>query len=223
MIQLLAFLLFSGFCGLLLILFSHAKKINATSALGLFLFGILISIPFLMVEYMGSHLKYYLVILVFIAIELGIVVLEKKVKYFHELVHHNVKRLRIVSFVLIGLGFTYSEICFTLFTHGHTLAEIAHLLPLKISYSLLAHTVLASAASLVRAGSLFAETIYETVLKVIGYYGRIAMISLSHYLYLFSMEKNLILMIGGILAVSLISFFYLKKHLDAKHLEKVQA
>jgi len=218
MIQLLAFLLFSGFCGLLLIIFSHAKKINATSILGLFLFGILISIPFLMVEHMGSHMKYYLVILVFIAIELGIVLLEKKVKYFHDLVHHNVKRLRITSFVIIGLGFTYSEICFTLLSQAHSIKEIAHLLPLKVTYSLLAHTVLASAASLVRVGTLFAETIYETILKIVSYYGRIVVISLSHYLYIFSMEKNLIIMIVAMLTVSIITFFYLKKHLDVKHM-----
>ena len=218
MAHLSVFIVFSALASFSLIGLVHYKKIDSKTALGLFVFGMLISIPFLMVEYMGHHLKYYLVILVFIAIELGIVLLEKKVKYFHDLLHCNIKRLRIMSFLIVGLGFTYSEISFTLLSQSQEIGEIAHLLPLKVSYSLLAHTVLASAASLVRVSSFFAETIYETILKVLSYYGRIALISLSHYLYIFSMERNLIILIVGMLALSTVTFFYLKDHLDAKHL-----
>ncbi len=219
MIQTLLFLFFTGIVTLALVTTSHVKKVNFRSMVSLFLFGMMLSIPFIMVEYMGGHLKYYLVILAFITIELGVLILEKKIKFLHDLIQHNVKELRITSFILIGLGFTYSEISFTLLHAVHTFSELMTILPFKILYSLLAHTVLASTASLVSVGSLFAETIYETVFKLASYYGRVVIVSISHYLYIFSMERNFILLIAALLITAVVTFFYVKKHLDLKHLE----
>ena len=218
MIQTLLYLSFSAIALTGLVIATYFKKVNFKSMVGLFLFGVILSIPFIMVEYMGGQLKYYLVILTFIAIELAILGLEKKIKYLHDLVHHNVKELRITSFILIGLGFTYSEISFTILHSHGPINELIHILPFKITYSLLAHTVLASAASLINVGNFFSESIFETIFKLVSYYTRIAVISLSHYLYLFSIQNNLLLLITGVLVASLVAFFYFKKHLDKKHL-----
>jgi len=213
MIQPLIFLSFTGLALTVLLAASYFKKVSFKPLLGLFLFGILISIPFIMVEYMSSSLKYYFVIFAFIAIELGILYAERKVKYFHELIHHNIKELRLLSFFLIGLGFTFSEISFTIF-HSHGSAqELVSILPFKTLYSLLIHTVLTSAASLIRVGNLFAETIYESIFKLVGYYSRITIISLSHYLYVLSVNHSAIL-ISFILGLSVVGFFLIKKHLD---------
>ncbi len=218
MLQTLLFLAFTGIAILALIAVSHFKRVDFSSTVGIFLFGMLISIPFIMVEYMAWHLKYYIVILAFIAIEFGILYAKRKVKYFHDLIHHNIKRLRIVSFVLIGLGFTYSEISFAIFnSHGSPL-ELMSTLPFKTVYSLLIHTVLASAASLIRLGNLFAETIFETIFKLVSYYLRITIISVSHFLYVFSVEHNFMLLISLVLGISIIAFFHFKKNLDLKHL-----
>ena len=216
MTQLLLFLGFSMIALLMLIVADYFKKVSFKSLIGLFLFGVLISIPFILIEFMGGHLKYYIVILSFIAIELGILFSEHRIKYFHDLISHNTKDLRILSFLLIGLGFTYSEITFTiLHSHGE-IGELMHMLPFKALYALLTHTVLTSAASLTHLGNLFSETIYETIIKLFSYYSRITLISVSHYLYVFSIEHNLILLIIALLAGSMVSFFLLKKQLDAK-------
>ncbi len=212
----LLFLLLTGLAGIILIITSHYKKVDFKSMLSLFLFGMLISIPFLMIEYMSGNLKYYFVILAFIAIEVGILYSERKIKYFHDLVHHNVKHLRIVSFLLIGLGFTYSEISLTIFKSSKDMAELMQTLPMKTTFSLLTHTVLASATSLIHVGNLFAETILETAFKLFSYYARITVISMSHFLYVFSIQNNMIILTLGMLTVGIVAFFYLKRHIDLR-------
>jgi len=216
MTQTFLFLIFSAIVLTALVAVDYFKKVSFRSLIGLFLFGILISIPFIMVEYLGGHMKYYLVIFAFIAIELGILFSEHRVKYFHDLIHHNIKNLRFLSFILIGLGFTYSEISFTILEHHGSIEELVSLLPFKTLYALMAHTVLTSAASLIHVGNLFAESIYETIIKLVSYYSRIVMISVSHFLYVFSIEHNFMLLIGGLLGASLLSFVYLKKQIDAR-------
>lgn len=215
MTQTLLFLAFSGLALIALIAADYFKKVNFKSLIGLFLFGILISIPFVMVEHLGSHMKYYFVILAFIAIELSLLFFEHKIKYFHDLIHHNIKHLRILSFIIIGLGFTYSEISFTILHYHGSLDSLISILPFKTLYALMAHTVLTSAASLVPIGTMFSETIFETIIKLVSYYTRIVMISISHFLYVFSIEHNFTLLIAGLLSTGLLSFFYMKKQIDA--------
>lgn len=216
MTQLLLFLGFSLILLGSLTFIGWYKKMNFKTLMGLFLFGIIMSIPFILIEFLGAHLKFYFVILAFIAIEVGILFLEKHVKYFHDLIHHNIKDLRILSFLLIGIGFTFSEITFTIFHSHASTAELASLLPIKTVYALLMHTVLTSAASLVHIGNLLAETIYETVFKFFSYYIRIAIISVSHFLYVFSVEHKFTYLIAPLLIGGIFAFFYIKKHLDRK-------
>ena len=214
MTQTLLFLIFSGLALIALIAADFFKKVSFRSLIGLFLFGILISIPFIMVEYLGSHMKYYFVILAFIAIELALLFFEHRIKYFHDLIHHNIKDLRILSFLIIGLGFTYSELSFTILHYHGSMDALVSILPFKTLYALTAHTVLTSAASLVHVGNLFSETIFETIIKLVSYYSRIVLISVSHFLYVFSIEHNFTLLIAGLLSTGLLSFFYMKKQID---------
>lgn len=210
-------LLFFGFSFLLmsiLIFTEWHKKIDFKSLAGLFLFGILVSIPFIMVEYLNIHLKFYLIILAFIAIELLILFLEHNVKYLHDLIHHNIKNLRILSFFIIGIGFTYSEISFYIFHSSGSAMEILKGLPMKTIYALLMHTVFASAASLAHFGNILAESLYETIFKFASYYIRIIFISVSHFLYAFSSENHLTYLIIPLLAGGIICFFYFKNKLD---------
>ena len=214
MTQTLLFLSFSAIAVISLIAADFFKKVSFRSLLGLFLFGMLIALPFILVEHLGGHMKYYYVILAFIAIELGLLVLEQKVKFFHDLIHHNIKDLRILSFIIIGLGFTYSEISYTILHHHGEIDTLISMLPFKTLYALMTHTVLTSAASLTHIGNLFSETIYETVIKLVSYYSRIVMISVSHFLYVFSIEHNFFLLIGALLGAGLLSFIYFKKQID---------
>jgi len=214
MTQTLLFLTFSGLAVISLVAADCFKKMSFKSLIGLFLFGILMSTPFLMVEYLGGHMKYYFVIFAFILIELGTLFAEHHIKYFHDLMHHNLKDLRFLSFAIIGLGFTYSEISFAILEHVGTVQALLGILPFKILYALTIHTILTSAASLTYIGNLFAETIYETVIKLASYYSRITLISISHYLYAFSLEHNFIVLIGVMLSASLFAFQYLKKQVD---------
>lgn len=214
MTQTLLFLAFSGLCLVALIVADYYKKISFKSLLGLFLFGIIMSTPFIMIEYLGGHIKYYFVIIAFILIELAILFSEHHVKFFHDLMHHNIKDLRYFSFLLIGLGFTYSEISFTIFHHHGAIGSLLSTLPFKTMYALTIHTILASAASLIHVGNMFAETVYETIIKLVSYYTRIVLISVSHYLYVFSIHHNFILLIGTLLILSLFAFYFLKRKID---------
>ena len=216
MTQLLLFFGFSLLLMTVLIFTEWHKKINFKSLAGLFLFGVLISIPFIIVEYLEIHLKFYFVILAFIGIELGILFIEHRVKYLHDLIHHNIKDLRIISFFLIGIGFTFSEVSFHIFHSHGTFMEILKSLPVKTVYALLMHTVLTSAASLAHIGSMIAKSFYETVFKFASYYIRIAIISVSHFLYVFSSEHHMIHLIIPLLAGGIIAFFYFKRSLDEK-------
>ncbi len=214
-------LIFAGFTALaLMALVATAyfyKKVDFKSVLGLFGFGALISVPFVLIEHSGLHMSYLYVIAAFVFIELGILFFEKHVSYFHELIHHNVRELRIASFLLIGLGFTYAEIGFTILDNSDTV-ELLSTIPFKTTYALLMHTVFASAASLIQVGELglLAEGIEATLFRVINYYSRIGIISVSHYLYVFSIEHNLMLLIGGLLLAGIGAFFYIKRQLDLK-------
>lgn len=216
MTQTLLFFIFSGLALVTLVAADYFKKVSFKSLLSLFLFGILISIPFIMVEYLGGHMKYYFVIFAFIAIELLVLFSERKVKYFHDLIHHNIKHLRLLSFFIIGLGFTYSEISFAILHYHGPVEDLVSMLPFKTIYALTIHTALSSATSLIHIGNLFSETIYETIIKLVSYYARIVMISVSHFLYVFSIEHNFLILIGAAMIVSLISFIYLKKQVDLK-------
>jgi hypothetical protein len=216
MTQILLFLGFSLLLLTILIFTEWHKKIDFQSLAGLFLFGILISIPFIIVEYLGAHLKFYFVILAFIGIELGILFMEQHVKYFHDLIHHNIGELRIISFFLIGIGFTYSEIAFHIFSSQGAAIEILKSLPIKTAYALLVHTAFAYATSLAHVGSIMAEPFYETALRFASYYIRIAIISLSHFLYVFSTVHDLNYLIILLLAGGTIVFFRFRKNLDCK-------
>ena len=221
MSQILLFLGFTFAVMTVMIFTEWKKKISFPSLIGLFIFGVLLSIPFVMIEYLGSHMKYYFVILAFIAIELGVIVLEHKVKYFHDLIHHNVKDLRIISFFLIGLGFTYSELSFYIFHTTENMAGILHMIPLKTGYALFMHTVLTAAMSIVSAARFVAEGVMETIIHFISYYARIAIVSTSHYLYIFFSEHENYLIVP-FLAISVIAFFKIKNYLDNRHEKKMK-
>jgi hypothetical protein len=216
MIQLLLFLGFSLVLMFVLFLTEWNKKIEFKSLVGLFLFGMLMSIPFVLIEYLGFTLKYYLVILTFIAIELGVIYCEHKVKYLHDLIHHNIKDFRIISFFIIGIGFTYSEIAFHIFNSQGPVMEIVKNIPIKMVYALLMHTVLTSAASLANLGNIVAKSFYETVFKFVSYYLRITIIGISHFLYAFSMLHHLIYLMIFVLICGICSFFYFKKRMDSR-------
>ncbi len=209
--------LFLGFSLVLMniIVFTEwKKKIPFKTLVSLFLFGVLLSTPFILVETVEVNLKYYFVILAFILIEVSILYFEHKIKYFHNLVHHNIRELRIVSFFLIGIGFTFSEIAFYIFHSGDTVYEIIQMLPLKTIYALFMHTVLTTASSLTGIGNYIVDNVYESILKFISYYLRIAIISTSHFLYVFFAEHHYTTPLLLFLALSLIAFFYYKKALD---------
>ena len=216
MIQLLLFLGFSLVLMFVLFLTEWNKKIEFKSLAGLFLFGILMSIPFVLIEYLGFTLKYYLVILAFIAVELGVLYCEHKVKYLHDLIHHIIKDFRIISFFVIGIGFTYSEIAFLIFNSQGPVMEIVKNIPIKMVYALLMHTVFTSATSLANIGGAIAESFYETVFKFISYYLRITIIGVSHFLYVLSIENHLFYLMAFILTGGIFSFFYFKNRLDNK-------
>lgn len=201
--------------GLLLAL-AKLKKTPFKTVLSLFIFGILLAAPFLLVEYLTSNLKFYLGILVFIAIEFGLLILEREVKCFHDLLHHNVKHLRFLSFVLIGIGFTYAEVIVEAISHHASLQELLASIPLKAIFGIFIHTVLTSLASLAHVGKLFAEELIESVLRFISYYLRIAFISLSHYLYVFFNDHEFSLYILPFVVFNFVFFFWAKRALDKK-------
>lgn len=212
-------LFFAGFTLLALIaLIATAhfyRKVELKAIMGLFAFGMLISAPFILIEHIGSGMNLLYVIAAFLLIEFGILFFEHHVKYFHDLVHHNVKELRIASFLLIGLGFTYAEIGSTILQSSDIYA-LLHTIPFKTTYALLMHTVFASAASLFQAGSLFAEELHANIMRFATYYIRIGIISISHFFYVFSVEHKLMPLIGLLLALGIGCFFYIKRQIDLK-------
>jgi len=192
------------------------KKAGFKVVLGLFFFGMLMSVPFIMMEFTTGYLDYYYIAAAFILIELAILFFERHVHFFHELIHHNIKELRIISFLLIGFGFTYAEISLSILHSSGDMTELINTLPFKTTYALLMHTVFASAASLVKIGGELAGDLIASLIKAAVYYLRIAIISVSHYLYVFSVENNMMPLIAAILAVGLVSFFYIQDRLEAK-------
>jgi len=192
------------------------KKAGFKVVLGLFLFGMLMSVPFIMMEFTTGYLDYYYIAAAFILIELAVLFFERHVHFFHELIHRNIKELRIISFLLIGFGFTYAEISLSILHSSGDMTELINTLPFKTTYAVLMHTVFASAASLVKIGGELVGDLLVAFVRAIVYYVRIAIISVSHYLYVFSVEHNMMPLIAAILAVGLISFFYIQNRLDTK-------
>lgn len=191
------------------------KKVELKAILGLFAFGILISVPFILIEHIGLSMSFLYVIAAFLFIELGILFFEHHIKYFHDLIHHNVKELRIASFLLIGLGFTYAEIGYSIL-HSTDINALMHTIPFKTTYALLMHTVFASAASLVQVGALVTEGLHAAIMRFATYYIRIGIISISHFFYVFSIENKLMPLIGLLLAIGIGYFFYIKRQIDLK-------
>lgn len=213
------FLVFLAVSSLLLTLTSwiaKKKHIPFHKAQSLFFFGVVLSVPFVLVEFLAFHAKSYVVVAAFIAIELGVLYFEKHVKEFHDLVHHNVKHLRFATFLLIGIGFTYSELVATILMNTGDVMTLLATLPLKATFGIFIHTVLTSLASLVHVGALFAENIFETLLRFISYYGRILLLSFSHYLYVFFNEHSFSLYVLPFLVFNLVFFFWAKAYLDKR-------
>ena len=191
------------------------KKIKLNTILGLFFFGVMLSIPFILVEHLAFGISIFLIILIFIAIEALLSSLEHKVKFLHDLIHHNIKELRMISFLLIGFGFTYGEISATILG-GNSMTELINTIPFKATYALLMHTVFAYATSFIQMGEILIESFIGSLIRTATYYIRIGIISVSHFLYVFSIEHNLMYLIGILLAIGIGAFFYFKKHLDTK-------
>ncbi len=198
--------------GLLKFIQKRRKHIKSRTILGLFLFGILLSIPFVLIEHLAFNLKYYIVILAFIAIELIIVTLEHKWEYLHNLIHHNIKELRLLSFFIVSIGFTYSELSFHIINSTHTTAVLLASLPLKAVFALFIHTILTSSAAVLTA----TESIVEHVFLFLLYYLRLIFISISHYLYVFFFEHKLSYLLIPFLAYNIYLLLRHKKYLDRK-------
>ena len=96
------------------------------------------------------------------------------------------------------------------------MTELINTIPFKATYALLMHTVFAYASSIIQVGETLIEGVIGTLISKGTYYLRIGIISISHFLYVFSIEHNLMLLIGIILAIGIGAFFYLKTHLDTK-------
>ncbi len=218
MIHLLLFLGLSFFAMSILILIQiRNKKIKPSALLGLFLFGVVLSIPFILVEHLSLHLKYYFVILAFIGIELIVVSLEHKWKYLHNLIHHNIKTLRILSFFVVGLGFTYSELSFYVLNSTHSIGELIATIPIKCIFALFIHTVLTSSASLITA----TESMLEHIFLFFLYYLKLVFISVSHYLYVFFSEHKATYLLIPFIVLNIFLLLRHKKYLD--HEAKVLA
>ncbi len=186
------------------------KKMKPGLLMGLFLFGVLLSVPFVMVEYIGAHMKYYFVILAFIAIELTVVVLEHRWKYLHHLVHHNIKNLRILSYFAISIGFTYSELAFSILNSHEELKELLALLPMKAVFALFIHTTLTSSTALINV----TESVFEHVALFMVNYLRLVFISVSHYLYVFIVEHKAVYLLIPFLIVNMTLFFRHKQYIE---------
>ena len=211
MTHLLLFLGLSFFVMSLLILIQvRNKKIEPSALLGLFLFGVVLSIPFIVVEHLSLHLKYYFVILAFIGIEIAVVSLEHKWKYLHDLIHHNIKTLRLLSFLVVSLGFTYSELSFYVLHSTHSIGELIAILPIKGIFALFMHTVITSSATLITA----TESMLEHIFLFFLYYIKLVFISVSHYLYVFFSEHKATYLLIPFIAINAFLLFRHKKYLD---------
>ncbi len=198
--------------GIVMFIHKRKKRIKLGTIMSLFLFGIMLSIPFVLIEYLAFSIKYYLVILAFIAIELIIITVEHKWEYLHNLIHHNIKELRLLSFFIVSLGFTYSELSFYIMHSTQSLGELMVALPLKAAFALFIHTILTSSAAVLTA----TESIVEHVVLFIFFYLRLVFISISHYLYVFFMEHKLSLLLIPFLAYNIYLLIKHKKYLDKK-------
>ncbi len=197
---------------LLKLIQSKKKHIKAHTILSLFVFGIILSIPFVLIEHLAFNIKYYLVILAFIAIELIAVSIEHKWEYLHNLIHHNIKELRLLSFFIVSIGFTYSELSLFILNNTHTTVELIVSLPLKAVFALFMHTVLTSSAAVLTA----TESIVEHVFLFILYYLRLIFISISHYLFTFFFEHKFSLLLIPFLSYNIYLIYKHKKYLDKK-------
>lgn len=198
--------------GLIKLIQKRNRKIKSGTILALFLFGILLSIPFVLIEHLAFNLTNYLVILAFIAIELIVVTVEHKWEYLHNLIHHNIEELRLLSFFLVSIGFTYSELSFHILNNSHGVWELLMSLPLKAVFALFIHTVLTSSAALLTA----TESIVEHVFMFLIYYVRLVLISLSHYLYVLFQEHKATYLLIPFLAYNIFLLLRHKKYLDRK-------
>ncbi len=198
--------------GLLKFIQSRRKHIKSGTLIKLFLFGMLLSAPFVLIEHLAFNLKYYIVILAFIAIELIVVSIEHKWEYLHNLIHHNIKELRILSFFVVSIGFTYLELSFYILNNPHNIGEVLMTLPLKAVFALFIHTVLTSSAAVLTA----TESIVEHIFLFLFYYLRLIFISISHYLYVFFHDNQLSWLLAPFLVYNLYLLFKHKKYLDKK-------
>lgn len=198
--------------GALAFIHKRKKRIKLGIMASLFFVGILLSMPFVLIENLAFNLKYYIVILVFIAMELIIITLEHKCEYLHHLIHHNIKELRILSFFIVSLGFTYSELSFHIFNSTEPISQLILSLPLKAVFALFIHTVLTSSAAVLTS----TESIVQHVFLFLFFYLRLIFISISHYLYIFFSENRLSYLLIPFLAYNIYLLFKHKRYLDRK-------
>ena len=213
MVYNLLFLSLSLFVFILLRVVQKRKRhIKPGTIMSLFLFGIALSMPFVLIEHLAFNFKYYLVIIAFIAIELIAVTIEHKCEYLHNLLHHNIRELRLLSFFIVSIGFTYSELTFHILCSTQSLGDLLYSLPIKAVFALFIHTILTSSAAVLTS----TESVVEHVFLFIIYYIRLIFISISHYLYVYFLEHRLSYLLIPFLAYNIYLLFKHKKYLDKK-------
>lgn len=188
------------------------KDINKKIIFNLFMYGILLSIPFVIVEHLHLSIKSYLIILSFIGIELITITIEHKSEFIHKLIHHNIKELRILSFFIVSLGFTYSELSFYIINSHESLLSIVSTLPLKTLFALFTHTVLTSSAAILST----TESVIEHFFLFLIYYLRLVFISISHYLYTFFNQNGFHFLFALFIGYNIFLLYKHKRYLDKK-------
>lgn len=213
----LHFLLFMGLSliifGLLSVIYNRKRNIKFSTVLSLFFFGIMLAIPFILLEHLSFNIRSYVILMAFIAIELLVISIEHKWEYLHNLLHHNIKELRLLSFFIVSLGFTYSELSVYILSNTETIGHLLVALPIKAVFAMFIHTVLTSSAALLTA----TESIVEHVLMFFLYYIRLILISISHFLYVFFTKNELaVYLLIPFLTYNIYLLFKHKKYLDKK-------
>ncbi|MBI5411977.1 hypothetical protein HZA43_02240 [Candidatus Peregrinibacteria bacterium] len=170
------------------------KRLSMAAVATFMLYGALMALPFIGFEWILGHIGLILFILV-VSLEFLILFFEEHIRPIHHLIHRNLAMLGLWSYFFMGIGFSYTDILYTLL-HTHSLAEVVARTPLQMILAPLSNLVLFMVVGII--------SMEHHVWHLLRTYSEIVWVGVSHFLFILLSHYQLAHLFVPVLAINLL-------------------
>lgn len=166
-----------------------------------FSYGMLLAIPFITIELLSGHIRPILLFPI-VFLEFLALFCEEHIAFLDHSIKRSLAHLGLLSYIIIGLGFTYTELLFFIF-HTEEVGDVMAYGPFKMIFAIAVHTSLFLSVGVAALG--------HKIWNIVKYYLDIAHIGFSHFLYLFFAHAHVSYLFVPLLVINIL---LMAKHLN---------